>query len=640
MASIQAVRLELGASVTFTVGIALKAVEDRIKKNTRVLESILGEVLRLREPQPDTPEQGVVLLGALRPYLDATLNLLQQQVIALALLRQQSQTLVPAEKAGAASAKSAEPKRDNLKVFEDLPVIGQAITYGKVVALPSQISAGYQKIVRDIAIDSGPANAGELASNEGKVRRTVSTLTETTGIERNQAATLIKQLQDTGMGLEKALAFAPVAAKFVVGQDAGTEDTAGLIGALQDNPNITGPAELERALDSVVYQRKGTGEDAAASLSASQRLGVDQAVASTQPSPADGVLDRDSQARRDTSDRRQTEASDAFDDALRSLGDSVQPLSDGVVTGFTSAAKAFTDAPDAVKWFIVGAAALGTTVAALKGGSIVTGLLDKGREWLKGKPTAQASGAGPVAEQAPKPKPKAKRKKGAKGKSASAPGPSVSSEKPPAATATARTVGKIGAAVKEVRGPAALEAGIKTVATFMTADTPEEKAEGYGAAAGGLVGTVIGGALGSFVPVVGTSIGALLGGMAGDFLGGWIGKRLASSSETPKPAVEGAGSNKPGVSRPGDVVRSLVSSVPEVGASPVLAKAAEPAIAAPQQITQQFTFTPSMPITVQGSITDPLLLTQNLEAMVRRQFEELTRMAASRQLADVPHVYV
>lgn len=47
-----------------------------------------------------------------------------------------------------------------------------------------------------------------------------------------------------------------------------------------------------------------------------------------------------------------------------------------------------------------------------------------------------------------------------------------------------------------------------------------------------------------------------------------------------------------------------------------------------------------MPITVQGSVTDPMLLAQNLQAMVRREFEELMRMANSRQLSDVPHVYV
>ncbi|MGH8467107.1 MAG: phage tail tape measure protein, partial [Pseudomonas sp.] len=176
------------------------------------------------------------------------------------------------------------------------------------------------------------------------------------------------------------------------------------------------------------------------------------------------------------------------------------------------------------------------------------------------------------------------------------------------------TVGKIGAAIKEVRGPAMLEAGIKTVATFMTADTPEEKAEGYGAAAGGMVGSVLGGVLGSFVPLIGPPIGALLGGMAGDAIGGWLGKRMASSSKEPAPTDKAP----PVAAQPGDVVRSLVAAGATAESPSRLASEA-PALAQPQQVTQQFTFTPNMPITVQGSVTDPMLLAQNLQAMVRRE---------------------
>jgi hypothetical protein len=206
-------------------------------------------------------------------------------------------------------------------------------------------------------------------------------------------------------------------------------------------------------------------------------------------------------------------------------------------------------------------------------------------------------------------------------------------------SAPVTTFGKIGAAMKEVRGPAFLEAGIKTAATFVNAQTPEEKGAGYGAAAGGLVGSLFGGMLGSVVPLIGTSIGALLGGMAGDAIGGWLGKRMVSSGEEPVAAAKPADNGLPVAAQPGDVVRSLVSAVPMSETPPTQVKGG-PALAQPQQITQQFTFTPSMPITVQGSVTDPQLLAQNLQAMVRREFEELMRMATSRQLSDVPHVYV
>lgn len=706
MASNLESKLELGASVTFTVGIAFKSVEDRIKKNTKVLENIFAEVFRLRNESKPVPSTGVDGDGELRPYLQATLNLLQQQLVAL---RQQRQVVVSLEQTGAV-AKVVTPERDNLKALEGLQVIGQAVSVGKALVLPTQISAQYQKITRDIAISAGVAGGDAPSAKEQQVIGTVSTIIEKTGMERNQAATLIKQLYDTGMGLDKALAYAPVAAKFSVGQDASTDDTARLIGELQSNPKIKGPAELEKALEHIVFQRKGTGESAADSLSSTQNQTLDVALDSAQPEPVKGVLDSDLKSRRATSDRRLSEAADAVDDSLRSFGDSIRPLSDGLAEGVTATAKAFTGAPDAIKWLIAGTTVLGATLMVFKGGAIVQGLLNKVSELFQGasKPEAGSSGPAPGSElskmfalsdplnvfvvnasdigccvgqkgreqrRSPRDSRKGSRRGTSQSKTSSSrtsrsrtsqskvpqgrtpkrkalerqrssSGPSARSRSVPAPASPAlsskplapvSTVGKIGAAIKEVRGPAFLEAGIKTVATFVTAQTPEEKAEGYGAAAGGLVGSVVGGVVGSFVPVIGTSIGALLGGMAGDAIGGWLGKYMVSSSEAPKTAAKPTDNGLAAAVQPGDVVRSLVSAVPAAQLPPTLASAG-PAPVQPQQITQQFTFTPSMPITVQGSVTDPMLLAQNLQAMVRREFEELMRMATSRQLSDVPHV--
>lgn len=747
MASNLAANLQLGASVTFMVGIAFKAVEDRIKKNTQVLETIFAEVFRLRSQARPTADGSYTGLAELRPYLATTLNLLQQQ---LDVLRQPHPVRVSMGQAGAPE-KVAASERDNLKVFEDLPVFGQAVKVGKALVLPTQISAQFQKITRDIAISAGVANGDKTSEKEKEVIATVSKITEDTGLERNQSATLIKQLYDTGMGLNKALAYAPVAAKFSVGQDVTTDDTARLIGELQTNPKIEGAAELEKALAHIVFQRKGTGEGAADSLSFTQNQDLDKALDSAQPENVKVVLNSDLQSRRATSDRLLSEASDAVDNSLRSLGDAMQPLSDGLAVGITGTAKAFTDLPNAIKLLIAGAAVLGATFLAHKGGAVAKGIFDKGsavakgifnkgRERFIGAPTPEVEGgdsgqridpskmfvlndplkvfvvnasdigcclgqqgrkrrsssrgrrktpqprssqnsksqrkvppdkksqskASPGKEpkykapedkkpknQAPKDKElQSKTSKGTppqrppsssehqeRSRPVSAPTPTDPLSKPPAPTGLATIAGKLGAAFKEVRGPAVLEAGIKTVVTAVTADTPEEKAEGYGAAAGGLVGSVIGGMVGSVVPVIGTSIGVLVGGMAGDAIGGWIGKRIVASRDKTVPAPLQAGPGQLIAAQLGDVPRSLASAVPTSETPPALAKAS-PERAQPQQISQQFTFTPNMPITVQGSVTDPMLLAQNLQAMVRRELEELMRMATSRQLSDVPHVYV
>lgn len=635
-------KLQLGAPVMFTVGIAFKSVEDRIKKNTKVLENIFAEVLRLRNEAKPAPRRDVNEVGVLRPYLQATLNLLQQQLVAL---RQQQQVSVSLGRTGT-SAKAPAPERDNLKAFEGLPLIGQAVTVGRALVLPTQISAQYQKITRDIAISAGVANGVAPSQQEQKVIATVSKINNATGMERNQAATLIKQLYDTGMGLEKALAYAPVAAKFSVGQDASTDDSARLISELQSNPKITGPAELEKALEYIVFQRKGTGEGVADSLSASQSQGLDPALDSVQPKGAKGVLNSDLISRRGTSDRRLSEVSDAFDDSLRSLGDSIRPLTDELAMGITATAKAFTGAPDAIKWLITGATVLGTAFLALKG-----------RGWFKGAPIPEGAGNDPgqgaglskvfvlndplnvfVVNASDIGCCMGAQGRGRKGRSRSGrktpqsraplPAPSAPPSKPPAPNRSVSTAGRIGAAIKEARGPALLEAGIKGVVTLATADTPEEKAEGYGAAAGGLVGSMLGGVLGAFVPVIGPPIGALLGGMAGDAIGGWLGKKMVAPRDEPAPAA----------AQPGDVVRTLVSTVPVPDPLATLGNAPVPQLNQPQQVSQQFTFTPSMPITVQGSVSDPMLLAQNLQAMVRREFEELMRMATARQLSDIPHV--
>ncbi|MCE5980476.1 hypothetical protein [Pseudomonas sp. LF19] len=686
MTSNPPLKLELGATAAFTVGIAFKSVEDRIKKNTRVLESIYAGLLSLRNGGTPASQGSFAWLGELRPYLQATLNLLEQQVVALGQFRQQ-QVSVAVDKA-APPATEVAPERDNLKVIEDLPVLGEALKISRALLLPTQISAQFQKITRDIAISAGGADGADPSAQEQAIIAKVAAITEATGMERNQAAELIKQLFDTGMGLDKALDFAPATAKFSVGQDVSAKEAARLVGEVQKNPRVRGPDELEKALEHIVFQRKGTGEGVADSLSASQNQGLDQALDSKEPSKARGVLDRDLVARRGTSDQRLTEASNAVDESLRSLGDSMRPLTDGLAETVTGTAKAFTGAPDAIKWLIAGATVLGTTFLALKGGEAAKGVLSKGLEWLKGKPTSVGAADDPgqgsdlsnvnvlndplnvfvvnasdmgccVRKPGQRRKPSRNGRKAPQGRTsqrrapqrqprsttrrapsprAPAPGPSTPQPAPP--PSPVGTAGKIGAAIKGVRGPALLTAGINTVATFMTADTPEEKAEGYGAAAGGLVGSVIGGVVGSFVPVIGTSIGAVLGGMAGEAIGGWLGKRMVSSDQEAEPADKQDQSSKPVAAQPGDVARSLASAMPASDALQAPIKPTGEGIAQPQSVTQQFTFTPSMPITVQGSVTDPALLAQNLQALVRREFEELMRMATSRQLSDVPHVYV
>lgn len=220
-------------------------------------------------------------------------------------------------------------------------------------------------------------------------------------------------------------------------------------------------------------------------------------------------------------------------------------------------------------------------------------------------------------------------------------GSNVSREVQPMPSSSMPEPKGIGAAMRSVAKPAILKATEQSLQT-LTSDKPgNEKAEGYGRAAGGLLGTLAGGVIGSVVPVIGTTFGAALGGLVGDQLGGWLGKSWFASLEkgkvTPEPVGPGnRRSDQKGA--PGEVVRSIRHDQP-----PILTNA-EPGPAGPSPVpapapvyNQQFTFTANMPVTVNNRLDDPLTL-QHLEAIARRQLEELMRQARSVQLADTPHI--
>jgi hypothetical protein len=112
-------------------------------------------------------------------------------------------------------------------------------------------------------------------------------------------------------------------------------------------------------------------------------------------------------------------------------------------------------------------------------------------------------------------------------------------------TSVAGGVGKVGKAVKAVPGASLVEAGSKVLNTYLTAETQDEKAQGYGEAAGTLAGTMAGAAagaaIGSVVPIIGTAIGgmvgAYLGSMGGQQLGGWAGLSMFGSDKPKEPAA-------------------------------------------------------------------------------------------------------
>lgn len=231
----------------------------------------------------------------------------------------------------------------------------------------------------------------------------------------------------------------------------------------------------------------------------------------------------------------------------------------------------------------------------------------------------------------------------------------------------------------KVGAPMALiEAGLIAADTYQNAETRDEKAEGYGNAAGTLAGTLAGAAagaaIGSVVPVIGTVVGGLIGGFLGSWGGGELGSavgkvafggtdapaerlvlpdqpsplRLPPPGASPMPRLAqmapplAAGPlmlRAPAALGPalGDVSRSLASA-PTAAVAPAVLSAGVSAKPEPPRIDQQWQFSPTVGVTVQGDVKDPRQLAQEMMPHMRQLFEEFSREQARRNLFDAPHV--
>jgi hypothetical protein len=96
----------------------------------------------------------------------------------------------------------------------------------------------------------------------------------------------------------------------------------------------------------------------------------------------------------------------------------------------------------------------------------------------------------------------------------------------------------------------------------------------------------------------------------------------------------------------GDVVRDMLAkSAPAAPRMPELAKPAKAAAPAPAQapkVDQEFSFSPTLTLTVQGDVKDPSQVVREIESPLRQLFEAWQRESSARmssaQLYDQPHV--
>lgn len=401
---------------------------------------------------------------------------------------------------------------------------------------------------------------------------------------------------------------------------------------------------------------------------------------------ATGILDKNLAERRQTSAQKWSEMAQGMDDAMRSIGDALRPVTDAVADGINNVSRKLSGFADEFPRVVVG---IGTAVAglvALKGAvsafKVGKGLMNLGRGTLMGNPNipqkvivTNLPGMGDgmdVGDLDADGKKSGKAGKGGRGGG----------------------LGRGASIAQGMKGPAVIavaQAGYKAYDTFENAETQDEKAEGYGQAAGGLAGTLAGAAAGSAigtaVPIIGNIVGGLIGGylgyMGGDALGGSLGKSLFGTDESLKtlPAagplmMANAGQNLPPVM--GNIARSFAPAVgplsPAASGSPKpsavqsllpereangaalgdvtrsLAAPAPPSVPAlltpvpaatkPEapKVEQRIDIQAPLHITVQGDVKDPAQMARELRPFIEQQMQQATQQLQNRKLYDEPHV--
>ncbi|VVO32302.1 hypothetical protein PS726_05089 [Pseudomonas fluorescens] len=251
MANKLSLGLVIGGAVDSSLGAAFKNVSGEMKKleaqTTRAkgLQKVIGETMRLRDEWKKAHDSGAANADALLRKLETNTNSLRKQGVEVGRLRQEYLALGKVVRSAEFKAKGmgqVEEGRESLRSG-----FGTAVAGTTLAAVPTKVSADFQAIIRDIAIKSGTANTQQ----EMDTARDIVQTSKDSGMANTQVADLVNQLVGGGMELAEALKYAPVAAKFAVGQGASGTDTAKMILAMQNNAKITDPQKMEQALASV-----------------------------------------------------------------------------------------------------------------------------------------------------------------------------------------------------------------------------------------------------------------------------------------------------------------------------------------------------------------------------------------------------
>ncbi|WP_333500998.1 phage tail tape measure protein [Kluyvera genomosp. 2] len=251
-----ALGIVIGGAVDASLGRAVTDTQSRITRlkqtaeQQRLWQRTIGETQRLQGEFRKLHLSGDAAADGIRKKIESNLTVLRQAGIEADNLDRAYQRL--GRTARGLELQAVGRERIGQGVSQGREAVGDALKLTATVAVPATISANYQAIVRDMAIKAGIAGT----ARETQIGEQVAQSALASGMGRNELAEAVNQLVGGGMDLERATAFAPLLAKFAVGQGSGSVDTARMIGALEQNAKITDPAQMQQALEAIAYLGK------------------------------------------------------------------------------------------------------------------------------------------------------------------------------------------------------------------------------------------------------------------------------------------------------------------------------------------------------------------------------------------------
>ncbi|QDQ28318.1 phage tail tape measure protein [Chitinimonas arctica] len=251
-----ALGLVIGGAVGASLGKAFAETKGKVAdlqrrtQDAKLWHKVIGETRQLQREFNTLHRTGSAAAEGVRRKLDGNIATLRQAGIEVERLEQHYRRL--GRTARGLELQAAGRQRIGAGMEAGKSAMADAGKFALGMAAPVMVSADYRAIVRDIAIKGGIARTAE----EEKLSRGIVRASADSGMARNDVAQAVNVMVGGGMTRQQALAYAPDAAKFSIGQASEGTDTAKLIQALAQNAKIGDPEGMRKALNSIAYLGK------------------------------------------------------------------------------------------------------------------------------------------------------------------------------------------------------------------------------------------------------------------------------------------------------------------------------------------------------------------------------------------------